>query len=312
MAETAERVARGEKARRATSKRDSASAPPRVLPAYVRRELALPRRPIGPGSRGGDVRKVQEWLCHHGHGTVVDGDFGPATGACLRAFQTAHSLEPGGTLDAPTWETLVRPLAEAIDIPDPDALAALSPFAAVRQVAERHLERRPIEIGGANRGPWVRLYCDGADGSAWAWCAGFVSQIVRQAYEVRPERAPILGSVSCDTLAAQATTAGHFVHGRDVLRDPRALRRVADGAIFLRRRTPTDWVHAGFATGFERDADAETAASVRGEKPRLLFRTIEGNTNDEGHRDGYEACRRIRSLAGNGYDFIAFDPPPPA
>jgi len=26
-----------------------------------------------------------------------------------------------------------------------------------------------------------------------------------------------------------------------------------------------------------------------------VFDTIEGNTNDEGHREGYEACQRVRA-----------------
>ncbi len=273
----------------------------RILPSYVRRELALPAREIRTGSRGGDVRKVQEWLCHHGLGTVVDGAFGPATATRLEEFRARHELPRGGALDAATWQRLVAPLAEAIAIPDPVALAALSPAAAIREVAERHLACGPVEIGGANRGPWVRLYCEGADGSEWAWCAGFVSLIVRQAFEVRDERAPILGSVSCDALAAQARSSATFVPGREVARDPVARSRLAEGAIFLRRRTPSDWVHAGFAFGFEAAPDAQ------GEPGDAVFRTIEGNTNDEGHRDGYEACRRCRALAGNRYDFIALE-----
>ena len=49
-------------------------------------------------------------------------------------------------------------------------------------------------------------------------------------------------------------------------------------ALFLIRRTATDWIHTGIVVS----ANAE------------IIETIEGNTNDDGHRDGYEACHRIR------------------
>jgi len=48
--------------------------------------------------------------------------------------------------------------------------------------------------------------------------------------------------------------------------------------IFLVRRSSTDWTHTGLATAFNHDA----------------FETIEGNTNNEGSREGYEVCSRSR------------------
>ncbi len=35
-----------------------------------------------------------------------------------------------------------------------------------------------------------------------------------------------------------------------------------------------------------------------------VFETIEGNTNDEGSREGYEVCQRVRGYPGK--DFIVF------
>ena len=61
---------------------------------------------------------------------------------------------------------------------------------------------------------------------------------------------------------------------------------VMGGSIFLVRRTPTDWTHTGLVT------DAVPVA----------FDTIEGNTNDDGDREGFEVCSRSRGYASK--DFI--------
>ena len=164
----------------------------------------------------------------------------------------------------------------------------------VLAVANRHVDQHPVEIGGANCGPWVRLYCHGNDGRQWAWCAGFVTLVMQQAYFYLGARPPIKGSVSCDTLAAQAKVAGLFVSGRDISSGRWAWQEFNAACIFLRRRTATDWTHTGIAT------------AGTGNQTNIVFSTIEGNTNDEGVREGFEACRRTRSLSGNNYDFIAF------
>ena len=86
---------------------------------------------------------------------------------------------------------------------------------------------------------------------------------------------PIAGSVSCDRLAAQGKAANLLV-GND---------RVRAGSIFLVRKTDTDWVHTGFVIEV---------------KPQL-FRTIEGNTNDDGVREGYEVASLTRSYASKDF-----------
>lgn len=50
--------------------------------------------------------------------------------------------------------------------------------------------------------------------------------------------------------------------------------------------TGTDWTHTGFVTMFNKD----------------FFDTIEGNTNDDGNREGYEVCARTRGYKNE--DFI--------
>lgn len=260
------------------------------VPKYIRNELEKGDAPIQRGNTGRRPRRVQEWLCYHGCRTGIDGEFGPATEACVKDFQKMRRIRSSGVVDDKTWDALVAPLRAALK--HPADIETLTPQQAVRAVARQHLEQRPVEIGGDNMGPWVRLYCEGNDGRMWAWCAGFVSLIVQQAFFYLDAPAPIRGSVSCDTLAAQGKAAELFVPERDVTRGRFEWREFGGCCIFLRRRTDTDWTHTGFAL------DATGAAK------ETVFTTIEGNTNDEGSREGFEACERTRSVVFSNYDFV--------
>ena len=262
------------------------------VPAYIRREIDPPRSVVKKGVRGLSVKRIQEWLNFHNCRTGIDGQFGPATEACVKDFQRLKRRSPTGRVDDAVWNLLVEPMTAALKAPG--KVGALTLQESVLAVADQHVNRHPVEIGGANRGPWVRLYCRGNDGDHWAWCAGFVTLVMHQAYFYRGIRPPIKGSVSCDTLAAQAKEAGLFVTERELTSGRRAWSDFDAACIFLRRRTATDWTHTGIAT-----------AGV-GKPHELVFSTIEGNTNDEGVREGFEACRRKRGVAGGVYDFIAF------
>lgn len=58
------------------------------------------------GSTGQDVRTVQYLTAVHGHPVVVDGVFGPATEAAVRAAQSAAGLDPDGVVGPATWPAL--------------------------------------------------------------------------------------------------------------------------------------------------------------------------------------------------------------
>ena len=124
----------------------------------------------------------------------------------------------------------------------------------------------------------------GNEGSQWAWCAGFASFLMHQAAETLGIEAPIEGSFSCDTLVLQARQKGIFVSESDA-----RLRAIPPGSLFLNRNTDTDWTHVGMVVAAD----------------ELTLTTIEGNTNDEGSREGYEVCQRTRSYTNR--DFIVFD-----
>lgn len=254
----------------------------RALKRHIREEVEL-ERPVQRGSRGSAVKRVQEWSCLHGHRLVADGVFGPASEAGVMAFQSASGIRATGIVDRTTYMALVSPMLRVLEpVPHDGSLTD-----AVAKLAQKHLAEHPREIGGQNRGPWVRLYMDSNEGNSWPWCAGFVTFILKQASELTGKPMPVAGSFSCDVLAMQAKQNGRFCRENDI--DDHVRDTGGDPAIFLVRRTSTDWTHTGFAMRFDSE----------------VMDTLEGNTNDEGSREGYEVCARIRSFSRK--DLIVLD-----
>jgi peptidoglycan hydrolase-like protein with peptidoglycan-binding domain len=252
-----------------------------ALAPEVREEVAHPGD-LARGAKGAAVKRVQEWLNLHGFGLAPDGDFGPITEEQVQAFQTARGVQPTGRVEAPLTEALVAPMLEALHGP---AQPPADLNAAILAHAQAHLRQHPREMGGDNRGPWVRLYMDGQDGPNWFWCAGFVRFLLRQAAETMATDMPLDGSVSCDVFAQQGRDAGLFLAEGDAATAP-----PEPGSVFLLRRSPTDWFHAGLVS----------AVGANG------FATIEGNTNDDGSSNGYEVCSRRRSF--RNADFVLLRP----
>ncbi len=237
--------------------------------------------PVVIGSKGAQVRLIQELLCLNGVPLVIDGDFGPATESAVRQFQELKGLDVDGIVSKNTSDHLIGPMGRAIKKIPANGMTVAEMMV---EYAEQHLSERPREVGGQNRGPWVRLYMKGRDGAEWPWCAGFVSYILGQACKSAGCPFPIQTSFSCDLLATSAMSNGRFIRGNtDENRE-----KVLPGAIFLNRRSSTDWVHTGIVV----DVDSQNGC----------FRTIEGNTNDDGCREGYEVCKRTRGFKDK--DFI--------
>lgn len=224
------------------------------------------------GDQKGQVKLIQEWLCLNSLQVQIDKDFGPATEYAVKTFQKKKHLEDDGIVGPNTFKALIQPMTKVLEeIPADNKSLGQMMVAYARQ----HLKSHPREIGGQNMGPWVRLYMNKHEGVAWPWCAGFVCFIMKQACYSLDVRTPITSSFSCDYLAASAKENGLF------LKQPAASDRnkIKKGFIFLNRRTDTDWVHTGIVLKTDTD----------------VFHTIEGNTNDEGSREGYEVCERMRA-----------------
>ena len=232
------------------------------------------------GSRGQRVRVIQEWLCLNGKNIAIDGAFGPATEAAVREFQEKSRLRASGIVDANTYAVLIDPMTRALA---PISARGKDRAAFVVAYANQHLQCAPREVGGQNRGPWVRLYLDGNEGANWPWCAGFVSFVLKQACDTIGEALPFKTSSSCDILAANSRGKGLFISGNFVRTGQASL---GPGCLFLKRKTSNSWNHTGISIAVEDEH----------------LTTIEGNTNDEGSNEGYEVCRRIRGY--DGKDFI--------
>jgi putative peptidoglycan binding protein/CHAP domain-containing protein len=239
-------------------------------------------REIAGGSPARRVRLVQEWLCLQGLRVKVDGEYGPATSEAVRQFQQGRTLRATGKVNRTTFDSLLGPLRRALT-PIEARGRGLGEMVVV--YARQHLLEQPREVGGQNCGPWVRLYMKGREGDEWPWCAGFVCFVLRQAADSAAVALPVRPSFSCDSLAASAREKGRFLPGAKAREDA----RLKPGALFLTRRTATDWGHVGIVLS--------TAAET--------LTTIEGNTNDAGEREGYEVCQRIRGYEDK--DFISVD-----
>ena len=254
-----------------------------TFPAHVMQELSF-EGVVKKGDRGKKVKRVQEWLTLNKFATSVDSDFGDATEACVMNFQKSKQLPQTGKVDEQTWNLLVEALDKALAPIEFPADIKLSD--AILRVAKQHLAQHPVEVGGQNRGPWVRVYMSGEEGPEWLWCAGFVTFIMKQACLQLEREMPIEGSVSCDSLAHQAKAAGLFVKGAQLQNGSVTWSQLGAAQIFLLRRTSTDWVHTGIS--FD---GADT-----------VFSTVEGNTDRDGSSNGFEVAKRTRSIPKK--DFI--------
>lgn len=248
-------------------------------------ELEL-KEAVQRGASGPSVKRVQEWLTLRGHGVQTDGAFGPATQAAVRHFQASQQLEPDGIVSPRLFALLASPMRAALAPIEP---AGRDLGAMIVAYAQQHLACAPREVGGANRGPWVRLYMDGNEGPTWRWCAGFACMCVEQASAALHLTMPLRPTFSCDLLAASAVQRGLFVDG-DRENTPSLVR---PGWLFLVRRARRDWKHVGIIVATEGES----------------FETIEGNTNDDGSADGHCVARRTRSFAHR--DFIQLATPRP-
>lgn len=255
------------------------------LPSHVIEEVNF-SSPIKRDDSGIPVKRIQEWLAYHRFSTGIDSDFGPATEQCVLGFQKAQKIPATGIVDQETFSRLVEPLRSVLTQISPangDDFASLT-----MKYASQHLAKNPIEIGGQNCGPWVRTYMDGNEGKDWPWCAGFVTFILKQVSAAMGCNPPISGSFDCWELARQAKENDIFVSGDELNSDTSWNRlKLCPCCIFLVRDGSGHWQHTGFACG---DQCSETVS------------TIEGNTNDDGSAEGYEVCRRIRSIADK--DFV--------
>jgi len=236
------------------------------------------------GSRSQLVRLIQEWLCLNHLPVVIDGNYGPATEEAIKKFQSLNlpfynefnKAYPTGETDNPTFKLLTAPMKIVLDKYHADEKL----WATIIYYARLHYKQHPREVGGQNRGPWVRLYMNGSEGKQYPWCAGFVSYIVRQACQGMNVEMPFEYTWSVPHLASQARKKDIFLDGQK--------GKPNTGYIFL-QKSKKGYSHTGFVIS----------------KKLNSFTSIEGNTNDDGSAEGYEVCSRTRSYKNK--DFVILE-----
>ena len=237
-----------------------------------------------------DVRKVQEWInlwkrydSDWKISTAIDGEFGPVTLAVVKKFQDFHNLTVDGIVGNYTWRKLCEPMTRAFTrIKGTNSLKEL-----IVQYAEQHLASGPREFK-QNEGTWVRAYMDGNEGRQWAWCLGFVQTVIDQAAFTDNN-----GSVTdympfsygCDDIGNHGLKNGQLIRNADLIK---VNNQIQPGDVFLNVKTERDWTHTGIVTAVK----------------DTWIETIEGNTNDEGSREGYEVCARMRNFKTKNIDIF--------
>lgn len=247
---------------------------------HITAELDYPG-PLGIGSNDISVRRIQEWLNLHGFVTSIDSDFGNSTATQLDKFAAANGRVPEGKLNEELWALLTAPLRKA--------LAPVSPASTLEEtivkVAQQHIDQMPTEVGGNNRGPWVRAYMRGKEGASKKWCAGFVCLVIEQACRDLQEAMPFKRRVGVDDLVSDAKDEKRFI-AESELSSPLARKsKIRPGCLFVVRASQTDWTHVGIVLSAMSDT----------------FDTLEGNTGGDGGTDGANARRGNRSYRNKDF-----------
>lgn len=241
-----------------------------------------------------DVKKVQEWLNLWKRynkdwkiAVAIDGDFGPHTHAVVQEFQRFRGLEADGVVGNITWKELSTPMRLAFTTIDED----LTLRELIVAYARQHLNSEPREFK-QNNGTWVRAYMDGREGSNWPWCMGFVQTIIDQATSTLGEQLTTYmpKTYSCDVVGNHGLKKQLLLRNMSLRANP---SQIQPGDVFLNVKSEKDWTHTGIVTGISGN----------------WIDTIEGNTNDEGSREGYEVCARRRNFTTKNIDIFSMEHP---
>jgi len=252
--------------------------------AHVANELNFPGALSAGSTNEAAVRRLQEWLDIHKCVTPIDGTFGDSTTEQLKAFQAKNGRPTTGVLDEETWVLLTNPMRKALVPIDKAQTMSLEDL--VVAIAKQHLDQNPIEIGGNNRGPWVRLYMAGRHGEEQLWCAGFVCFIVAQAAHNLGVPTPFPRQVSVPAMVTDAQGSGRLVKEANLGSSLERRSKLKPGHIFVVRDGAGNYQHTGLLLAVK----------------DTTFDTIEGNTGGEGGIDGPNA--RQLNRAYRNMDFI--------
>lgn len=146
-------------------------------------------------------------------------------------------------------------------------------------------ENSPREVGGQNRGPFVRKYLKtvGLE-EGHPWCAGLISWGCRVGAGLDLHKMTGNGASACTVLTTRESKEPS-IRFRLVPVKPHEVRR-GDWFGWCDR---TKWRgHIGVVVKVARD-----------ERGRVVLHTLEGNTNQKGSREGDKASRMVRHITPN-------------
>ena len=259
-----------------------------MIKSHYQSEIQGPASYLKIGSKGQDVKKVQEWInlwkyynTHWSLQIEIDGDFGSITDSAVRQFQAFRGLGIDGVIGPVTWAELVKPMTLAFSdisfFDDSDVRSRVAAF------ARQHERSKPTEIN-SNMGPWVRAYMDGNEGSKWYWCVGFTETILDQAYSSLEKsyknHFPDPSHYSCDEVLQYAKNNNKLVNHSELIEGSYVPEK-GDMFLNMNPQNMNDATHIGIVL----------------ECTGKLITTIEGNTdNHVGSRNGGEVCKRTRDF----------------
>lgn len=250
--------------------------------------MNYPGRTIKKGHKDQEiVKKIQEQLVSKGFGPLdVDGDFGKITETAVKDFQSlsrdtnGNPLVVDGKLGPISWSVL---FSVPVGLPEPDYQQS----ALLTKVIE--IARNQIGVmedpPGSNRGPKVEEYlkragCQPGD----PWCASFIYWCFDEASKTMGISNKLPKTGSCMTHWSE--TIGRKIIHRNAMNNPSLVK---PGHIFIMDHG--NWKgHTGIVTSV---SDG-------------YIRTIEGNTNIEGSREGLGVAELNRKIISINAGFIDY------
>jgi hypothetical protein len=186
------------------------------------------------GDTGAEVRELQKLLVENGYPVAIDGGFGTKTRNAVRAFQSqnldqhGHPLVVDGKVGPLTWWSL-RNRKPDIDVYSvvrfdrmpPAELGGSAAGRAALKIAIAELKADAREIGGNNKGPFVKKYLAGAGLPVGnPWCASFVSWCFLQSVDGEKADMPFQYTAGARALRKQFVPKGWTFTASERLPEP--------------------------------------------------------------------------------------------
>lgn len=231
-------------------------------------------RLLKKSDKGSEVKEVQALLMEKGYLTdeEINGVFDNETYRAVRVFQSqnldqqGHPLVVDGKVGDLTWWSLhnPKPTIQAVSAIDYLEMPPLSMGGSERGrealgVAITEIKAGAREIGGNNKGPFVKKYLNGVVSEGNPWCAGFVSYCFSKA----PLGMPFTYSVGARDVLRQFKSKGWT-------QSPNSgyLPKPGDVVVWWRESLPSGKGHIGlvhqFRDGFLYTIEGNKSPNVQG------------------------------------------------